>query len=153
MASRQAFILDQPAETHFRPATCDEVDCSQQMLGWVTVLDPTQHADLITVILNSGRRFTQMRSEEASEKASKPLPPGLMAFVFPPGQQCFQRHRVQLDKPPLMAHQRGDAFVNARTGSPTWVPNGDRRPHTRVVDFVEHFNQEADAVNRMRQKG
>ena len=150
-AEQQRFTLSQPVETHFRPATCEEVDCPQQKFGWVICLDPTTQAAFITDILNSGRHFQKMRSEEASQRASRELPPGLLAFVFPPGQRCFRPHRVPVGRPPNLVHQKGLVLAGGAMG--TFVGTSEKRVHTKAENFVEHYNEEADELRRRRQAG
>jgi len=149
VATNQRFTLSQPLDTHFRPATCEEVDCPQHLFGWVTVLDRECDVRLIDDILKSGRHFTRMRSEEASQRASKDLPPGMLAFVFPPGQQCFRQHVMPVGREPFLAYQRGVAMG----AGGAFVPVEDRRQHVKVSDFTEHFNEEADGIRRRRQAG
>lgn len=130
----QAFKILQPPASHFRPARCEEVECPNHEKGWVTVLDQNnpQHAGLFTALRDSGRRFERMRSEEAAERTGKALPPGLTAFVFGAGQQCFERHLVPVGRDPIFMHER----------------NGVRRRHANGLNFNEQFNEEAYRVSR-----
>lgn len=131
----ERFKILQPPATHFRRATCDEVDCANFERGWVTVLDQNngQHAQLFTLLRDSGRAFERMRSEDAAEKTGKALPPGLTAFVFGPGQQCFEPHQVPVGRDPIFVHER----------------NGNRRRHQSGLNFNEHFNESAHRAGRL----
>ena len=134
MRGEQQFTIAQPLATHFRPAECDEVECSNWQRGWVTVLDPAIHAERIRDLKESGRFYREMRSEDASQFLAKPLPAGLVAFVFPPGQMCFEAHRVPLEREPIFVHAKG----------------GERRVHRNGRNFNEHFNEQSYRIGRAR---
>ena len=127
----QEFSLKQPLATHFRPARCEEVECEAHVEGWVTVLDAgnPEHGPLFLALKRSGRHYTEMRSEEVEG-----FPPGMTAFVFPPGQQCFEGHQVPVEREPFMLH---------RTGT------GRLIRHVKATDFTEDFNEEGYRVNRL----
>ncbi len=131
----QKFRILLPPATHYRDATCQEVECSNYEGGWVTVLDQDNpaHAGLFRLVLGSGRSFLRMRSEEAAEQTGRSLPAGLTAFVFAAGQQCFERHKVPVGRDPIFIHERG----------------GSRRVHQSGLNFNEHFNEQAYAAGRL----
>lgn len=131
----QKFRILQPPATHYRDATCQEVECSNYQVGWVTVLDQGNpaHADLFRLVSGSGRSFLRMRSEEAAQQTGKTLPGGLTAFVFAAGQQCFERHQLPVGRDPIFVHER----------------NGSRRVHQSGLNFNEHFNESAYAASRL----
>jgi len=126
------FTVAQPRETHFRPATCEEVDCRDYLNGFVIPLNPAVplHLKLMEDIKPSGRKFRKMRSEDAAEEKGVTLPPHIFAFVFPPGQQCFRPHMVVMDKPPILIH--------------------DGRRHATVENYVEDFNESSYRAARLR---
>lgn len=125
-----------PKETHYRPATCQEVGCPPNERGWETVVDTStelgqrQNAYLASGV--HGRTCTQQRRG-----------PNLVAYVFPAGQRCFraEEHRVPLEREPLYVVRGGDWRGN---------PSGERRVHTRpqdwVEDFAEHQGRLADQI-------
>jgi hypothetical protein len=131
----QTFSIEQPLESHFRAATCEEVDCPHYLMGWVTVLDPgdPSHWPLIRAARESGRRYEEMRSEEAGERTGRDLAAGMLAFVFPAGQRCFRPHYLPIGREPLYVHTRGDR----------------RRVHYRGEHFNEDFNEEAYRIGRL----
>lgn len=141
MQTKQRFQILLPPSTHRREATCDEMECGNYVNGWVTVLDPDnpQHAQLFHLVRDSGRHYQQMRSEEAAEQTGKPLPAGLAAFVFPPGQQCFEKHTLPVGRPPLFVHK-------PPMGRPP-------RLHANGENFNEHFNEETDRIQRAIERG
>lgn len=131
--------------------TCREAGCAAEREGWVMVLDPANdaHARAATSIKdNSGRQFVELRSESAAGELqgragalgiveTAPLlaiigrtPPGMLVFVFPPGQQCFRLHQ---DREVVFAHNQ---YI-----------------HQSPAGFNEDFNIEADRINRAIQRG
>lgn len=130
----QRFSILQPPATHFRAASCNEVECDGYVNGFVTVLDPNlaEHVGLMALLLKSGRHFTQMRSEDAAQQLGKALPGGLQAFVFQPGQHCFEKHLLPVGRDPLFIYDR----------------NGVRRRHHNGLNFNEQMNEESYKVSR-----
>lgn len=131
--------------------TCREANCPHYADGWCMVLDVSQakHAEAATWIKDkSGRRFFELRSDDALEEANKlqargvltvsesfrsillHTPPGMVVFIFPPGETCFKEH---LDREVVFKH---NDYV-----------------HTRPIDFNEDMNIEGDKLNRMVQRG
>lgn len=98
----RSFTIKAPVSTHFRPATCAEIECPAWAHGWVTYIDEgdgqgRQQAQYIRA--RSERAFTERRE-----------PDGRTAFVFKPGQRCFRSgdHRVPLEREPLFVARVGD---------------------------------------------
>jgi len=113
-----------PKPTHFRPATCEEVDCANWRSGWVTML-PEGDARADYIRHASGRHFTEGREA------------GMVTFTFPAGQKCFGAadHRVPLERDPLF---------NVRE-------NGLTRRHTRPELWTEDFSEHLDRVRKIRE--
>lgn len=122
-------------ETHYRKATCEEVECLAMARGWKTVLDESDARQklLANYIRNqSGRRFEEYREG------------GVVTFMFPAGQTCFQPHHISLDRPANYLVKGGDWRGNP-TGTRTIV---HRRPEDWVEDFAEHQMAVAERVKR-----
>ena len=77
-----------PLPTHFREATCREVDCTQYLRGFITTV-PTESGQANYIRRLSGRAFTEQAT-----------PDGLTAFTFAPGQTCFRTHYVRIERDP-----------------------------------------------------
>ena len=105
---QQTFRASAPPSTHFRPATCKEVDCTHYLGGWQTIL-PTDHQHLEWIRHHSGLHFTESRSD------------GTVTFTFPPGQPCFRRteHRISLERPSIFTVNNGRGF--SRREPDAWV--------------------------------
>lgn len=125
----KTYAIRAPKETHTRQARCEEVNCQAQQSGWSTVVDET--SDL-------GRRQAHYIRTEAGRRFTVRKLAGQTVFRFPPGEQCFQEHRVSLDRPELYLVHGGDwrgATTKARIHS---------SPDAWVNDFGEH----QDRINR-----
>jgi hypothetical protein len=124
-----------PLSTHFRPATCREVECAGYTGGWrTTVLPDSPQANYIR--RSSGRRFTE---------EPNPNGDGTVVFTFPAGQQCFRasEHRKSLEREPLYVVKGGDFRGDPRgeqaqrMNAPDWVDN-----------FAEHQQGLADRIEQ-----
>ena len=81
----ERYSIKAPIATHWRGATCEEVDCRKNIMGWET------HCNIGTELGKnqvayiragkSGRRYTERTDVE-----------GIVIFSFGPGQQCFTPH-------------------------------------------------------------
>lgn len=120
----KTYSIRSPLATHFRPATCQEVDCANYAKGWLTRLDTAvpQQAQLANDIrLKLGRKFL------AVERGT------VVEFTFPPGQQCFAQHRVPLDRPEFYVVRDGDWRGNPRGTAPV-----QRNADDWLDDFANH---------------
>jgi hypothetical protein len=120
-----------PAGTHFRPATCEEVDCPQYAGGWrvrVEGLPP----EMVHTAKNCGRKYEEQHIAE-----------GETWLVFEAGQRCFQasQHRTRIDKPELYVVRDGDHRGNPR-GTKARL---HQRPADWQDDFATHQQGLADA--------
>lgn len=122
----KTYSIRSPISTHYRPASCAEVNCPAHERGWMTTVDTTtelgrNQADYIRT--TAGRHYTETRTEG-----------DLIAFHFPAGQRCFaaDSHRVSLQRPEFYLVRGGDWRGN---------PQGDTRKHARAADWVEDFGE------------
>lgn len=136
----KTYGLAAPQASHFREATCAEVECPNRANGWVSafdVTDPDKARAANMVRLHSGKAFTIQELTGPSGRVEK------VVFTFAAGQDCWQRHRVALERDPVAYVRGGDFRGN---------PQGDWRTHTRLDDWVEDLgdNQQRiiDRINR-----
>lgn len=138
----RTYALRQPLATHWRVATCAEVDCPRYTDGWRTPLDlSTQDGQNAAAwIRQSGLRFT--------EEVDGPFS---IVFLFPPGQLCPRsapghpkRHRAPLGRPPLLLTRDGDHRGN---------PTGWQRQHARAEDWRDDFGEHLDRLADARKQG
>jgi hypothetical protein len=130
-ASYKTYAIIQPEETHFRSATCEEVQCGAYERGWKTRVDETTELGQMQaafIRVRARRRFHEEHNVE-----------GMTDFVFPPGQECFAEHKISLERPPLFLVRGGDWRAN---------PRGERRLHTRADLWVEDFAEHQDRLSR-----
>lgn len=153
----QRYEVHAPLRSHWRPATCEEVDCPgvrparceevdcpNYHNGWKTIVPAG--SDLVDLARRSGRTFIEL-----------PAVAGLVEFRFAAGQQCFAehdaiggpcrqagRHLVQLDKPGLYVLRQGDR----RFGSgPVRQFTGRNAPE----DWRDHFSEHQEKVKQARE--
>lgn len=129
----KTYQITAPLATHWRPASCAEVECDQYMNGWRVRVEGLP-AEMVHTARTCGRKFSEL---EVSENEHW--------LVFESGQSCFRtkQHRVPVGKPELFVVRDGDFRGN---------PTGNRRTHSRpehwVEDFQEHQARIADAVQK-----
>ena len=130
----QTYTIAVPLATHWRPATCDEVDCPHYLLGWRTLVPAdSPQADYI--------RHDRTRS--ATEERT---PEGLAAFTFGPGQRCFQasQHKVQNGRPERFIQRGGDHRAN---------PDARVIEHTGPSPWVDSFGENQERLTDAQQRG
>lgn len=130
--SYKSYEIRVPLSTHFRPATCEEIDCPHYLAGWkvrVEGLPP----EMVHAARTSGRRFTEL-----------PVVEGETWLVFEAGQRCFQatEHRIRVGRPELFVVRDGDFRGNPRKTKARL----HQRPEHWQEDFAEHQQGLADAI-------
>ena len=110
--TQQHFKAVRPLATHWREATCEEVGCPHYFGGWQTIV-PTESPQAQYIREMSERRFEEQRKGDLSR------------FVFPAGQECFQEHRIQIERDPIFIHEVRDV-----------------RKVQEPMEWIEGFNNE-----------
>lgn len=121
-----------PTKTHWRKATCAEVECQNHVNGWkirVEILTP----DLVHAAKNSGRRYTELS-----------VAPGETYLVFEAGQSCFQErnHRIRLEREEIFRVRHGD-----------WRKTYSAHTHANPWDWQDDFALHQDKLATEQQKG
>lgn len=129
----KTYQIVQPLSTHFRVATCAEVECANHQHGWRTTVDVStelgrQQAEYIRHA--SGRAFTETADR---------LP--LVTFIFTPGQQCFGTHHEPLERDPIHIIKDGD-----------WRDSDNAR-QVRADDWLDDFRTHQDRLNTRVERG
>lgn len=124
-----------PAATHWRAATCAEVDCAAWLRGWSTTVDESTEL--------GGRQAHYIRRESGRGFAEQRTPAGLTVFVFEAGQRCFRagEHLVQV---------RPESYL-IRSGD--WRQLGDPRRVGTAQSWVDDFGEHQQRIADHRQKG
>lgn len=133
-AAYKTYEVVSPLSTHFRQATCAEVDCPHYLNGWrvrVEALTP----DLLHAARSSGRKHVEQSVTE-----------GETWLVFEAGQPCFKanQHRTLVGRPPLYVVRDGDWRGNPR-GTKARL---HQRSDNWVEDFAEHQQKLADEIEK-----
>ena len=131
-AAYKTYEVRSPLATHFRKATCAEVECPHYLNGWRVNWDNLT-PDLRHAVTTSGRKY---RLEVVSATESW--------LVFEAGQDCFRasQHRTRVDRPPLYLVRDGDWRGNPR-GTKARL---HQRPDNWVEDFAEHQQKLSDEI-------
>lgn len=127
------YAIRAPQATHWRKATCEEVDCEAYQNGW-TLREEALDDGLRYAVLHSGRRYRRVQ-----------ITAGETYLVFDAGQPCFKAlaHRVRLDREALFLRGRG-TYRNFH------IQTAKR---FRPADFVEDMQAKFDRVRADRQRG
>lgn len=133
----QTYQILAPVQTHYRPASCQEVDCEHWRNGWVTRIDVStdlgaRQANYIR--LQSGRHFTVTQAADASK----------VTFRFPGGQRCFTAHRVPLERPAHFLRLGGDWRGN---------PTGERVKHSSAEAWRDDMGEHLEKIRDQRERG
>lgn len=132
----KTYQILQPAQTHFRDATCQEVDCEAYAKGWVTTIDVAtelgaKQANYIH--LHSRRHFSYVQTGT------------IVSFTFPAGQKCFRQHKVSLERDQIYVVRDGDWRGNPRGTAP--------RRHSNAADWLDDFANHQDKIAREIENG
>jgi hypothetical protein len=138
-AAYKTYELAVPLQTHWRPASCAEVDCPHHLRGWVTTIDETSALGQMQaghIRHHAGRAYTEARGEH-----------GMTVFTFPAGQRCFASadHRVPLEREPLWLVRGGDW-----RGNPLRIRTVR---HTRAEDWRDDFGEHQDRIVETIERG
>ncbi len=161
----KTYGIDAPLATHWRKATCVEVSCKAHTDGWITMIPESMipespidmigatGADASTAVHKanlrrlkdqdearayyirhlSGREFTDHIDES-----------GITVFDFPPDQDCFEGHKIRIDRPEIFEVRGGDWRGN---------PTRESRIHDRPDDWVEDFALHQDEIATRIERG
>lgn len=129
----KTYSIHQPLSTHFRPATCAEVDCPYYLHGWKV---RKEHCDeqMLHAIATCGRRYRELA-----------IRPGETYLEFEPGQPCLKtsEHRARVERPELYVIRDGDARAN---------PTG-RRDFVSATAWSDDFGEHQERLAAEQQKG
>lgn len=136
-AAYKTYTILSPIETHYRKATCKEVDCQHNLKGWTTKLDTNTVDGASTanwIRMHSGRSY---RWEVHTG--------GIVTFFFPAGQKCFTPHKIPLGRPELFVVQGGDWRGNPMSLEDYKHRNGE--------NWVDDFANHQDRLATVQQRG
>lgn len=146
----QTYQIDAPLSSHFRTASCEEVNCPNHERGWVTVIDEStplgkRQAAYIretcrptSAVLAPG---TQVRARFVEGRS----PAGWTEFRFGAGQECFKPHQVRLSREEIYSVRGGDWRGNPRGTRP--------RVHDKAEHWVEDMDEHLDKFRTLKERG
>jgi hypothetical protein len=128
-----------PLSTHWRPATCEEVDCPDFLNGFVTTVDTA--TDL------GQKQYHFLTHDRKRSYSMQRVNDTLCKFVFRPGTICmrFRDHRAPIGRPPLFLVSGGDW-----RGNPRQIPT---TRHRTAENWIEDFSDHQDRISTAVQRG
>lgn len=133
----KTFSILAPLATHFRTATCEEVQCRAHTRGWVSPIDERT---------DQGQRWAyRIRKVEGRRYTEHKDAGGMTVFTFPAGQRCFGKHSVPIQRPELFVVRDGDWRGNPRGTEPL--------RHSKPEHWIEHFQEHHDQIRTIQQRG
>lgn len=135
-SAMKTYRIIRPRSTHFRKATCAEINCGAWRAGWKTIL--AADSDLVQLVRSMAKRmkFTETKNED-----------GLIEFTFEAGQSCFKEstHTIRTDRPEIYVVRDGDFRGNPRGTEP--------RIHKNAADWVDDFANHQDKITSQIERG
>lgn len=131
MAQHELHRLSLPLATHWERVSCEDVDCPRYINGFQVIVPG---GGPLAAWIRTNLRASHNWREELQDG-------GLMAFSFPPGQQCFKglagEHKFPTGRPAILTQQR----VN-------------HEPRVlRPDDWVDSYQESHDRFVRLVQRG
>ncbi len=133
----QTFQIVAPESTHWRKASCEEVECQAYKNGWrmrVDLQTPLGQAQARYIKHDSGRKYKIIGQQD-----------GIVELEFAPNQPCFSEHRVRTDRPEVYRVKGGDF-----RGNPLKTLT---RVHKKPEFWVEEFAENQDRLKTQIERG
>lgn len=125
----KTYSIVAPLDSHWRPATCEEIGCLAHHNGFRTAVDEA------TVL---GQRQAEYIRQRAARPFSEAREGHLTVFEFPPGTPCFTQHQTRRSRPPLYIVRPGD-----------WRGSGSARA-LRADQWVDDFRSHQERLEKVR---
>lgn len=135
----KTYGMSMSLKTHWRAATCEEVDCAAYRFGWASTFDVSTKLGM--------RQFEYCKGDRARSFSMQRPALNLVKFVYAPGNRCFSAadHRVPLERPARLYVAEGDWRGNPRGTRP--------RVHQRAEDWAEDFAEHQGRLAAAIEKG
>ncbi len=133
----ETYQIAAPTSTHWRDATCEEVECHGHLFGWRTTVD--EMTDL------GQAQAYYIRHDRTRRHVEERMPDGLTRFTFEHGQTCFEPHKTRLERDELFVVRGGDWRGNP-TGQQPYL-------HRRAEDWVDAFANNQDRMATLIERG
>ena len=113
-----------PLESHWRQASCKEIDCPNYVMGWVTKIEVGSDMDSYIREVSKGKKYKLIREGD------------LNAYYFESGQECFKgqagQHRIKLERGAWLTK-------NAPIRSPLFL----EQKAMDVDKWIDEFNEDS----------
>ncbi len=141
-SAMKTYEINAPLSTHFRPATCEEMDCPAYVHGWSTTVDESTElgqGQAYYIRNESRRRYSEIRGLSPTDRRT--------TFRFEPGQRCFKsdEHRTRIERPEIYVVRDGDARGNPRRTA--------TRRHASAADWQEDFAEHQQTLSDRAKEG
>jgi hypothetical protein len=133
----KTYQVSSPLRTHYRQATCAEVQCEHYLKGWALRADILQPRDL-QLIKDSRRKYIVENRVEGTKD--------VQWLLFEAGQPCFKAstHRIAIGRPEIYRVGKGDW----RSYKPQ-----DAYVHKSPEDWLDDFANHQDKIVRIQERG
>ena len=144
----KTYAVDSPLATHFRLATCEEVDCPNFLNGWGVAITPDlQGQGFDDIIRHSGKQYTHLTVAEAEARfPGTSFAGAAYVYAFAAHQPCFyqgtQRHVLPVGRPDIFSVRGGDHRATT-----------SERRVMRPQDWQESFTEHQDNLATKFQQG
>jgi hypothetical protein len=127
-----------PLHSHWRQATCEEIDCEAFIHGWKTTVDESTEL---------GQQQAYFIRHDKTRSATEHRDGGLTTFTYTAGQRCFawMNHKTRVGRLDLFVVDGGTYDEN-----PVGIP---RRMHTNGAFWAEDFAENQDNIASRIQRG
>jgi hypothetical protein len=130
-AAMKTYSVVAPLDSHWRPASCEQVGCLAHHNGFQTRVD--ESTDL-------GARQAAYVRQRAGRPFSETREDGVTVFTFPPGTECFTQHKTRRSRPLLYVVRNGD--WRSYLGRP--------QIHTSPDAWIDDFASHQDRLAKVR---
>lgn len=128
---RQTFRAVRPIKTHFRVATCKEVNCPRFLGGFQSIVpNGSAQASYMRDDLQMSGHFCNRPHQERIHSD------GMVAFDFPPGTECFTEHKTLVG--------RDDLFM---------IETVTARRRVQPNQWQDEINANAYSINKAQKEG
>lgn len=131
------FNIQSPLATHWREATCEEVDCEPYRTGWRLRYD-TLTPELQYTATHTGRHYTTFTTDFDPDTQEFYNPPATF-LVFEAGQPCFnsRHHRLPVGRPEVYRTlNEQDRSTVLHTSPQSWVDQCGEHVE-KIVDIIK----------------
>lgn len=134
----QTYEIDAPLETHWRSATCEEVECAAYLQGWTSDVPPDSDGE-------ARIKSTYDSEIRRGQVTTTVTPEGFTRYHFPAGTPCFRRiwHKLPLERPGIYTLRTGD-----------WRgTDGIIRTFNSGDEWVDSFATHQDGIKKLIDRG